>query len=135
MLYFLAKNPAVLAKLQRQLDEAMPGGAKEWTYEKVKAVPYLDDIINETLRLRPAVLTGGYRVTPAEGIQVDEVYILGDVNVFVPVQRIQTDERYYADSKIFIPERWSEKKEMCAKGAPYFPFVLGESGPYCNHSG
>lgn len=130
VLYYLAKNPAVLAKLQRQLDEAMPGGSNDWTYEKVKAVSYLDDVIQETLRLRPAVLTGGYRVTPAEGIQVDEVYIPGDVNVFVPVQRIQTDERYYVDPKNFVPERWNEKKEMCSEGAPFFPFVLGESqGP------
>lgn len=125
VLYYLAKYPPVLAKLQRQLDEVMPGGPMDWAYDKVKDVTYLDDIINETLRLRPAVMTGGYRVTPNEGIQVDEVYIPGDVNVFVPVQRIQTDDRYYVDSKAFVPERWSEKRNMCIEGAPFFPFVLG----------
>ncbi|KAL4749221.1 cytochrome P450 [Aspergillus terricola var. indicus] len=124
ILYFLCKNPEILAKLQRLLDEAMPGGPSEWTYEKVKTISYLDDIINETLRLRPAILTGGYRVTPAEGMQVDEVYIPGDVNVFVPTQLIQTDERYYVDAKRFVPERWSEK-EMIQEGAPYFPFLYG----------
>lgn len=36
----------------------------------------------------------GYRVTPAEGLQVDEVYIPGDVNVLVPTQLIQAHERY-----------------------------------------
>lgn len=51
---------------QRPDSFAMPGGSKDWTCEKVKAIPYLDDVIQETLRLRPAVLTGGYRVTPAE---------------------------------------------------------------------
>lgn len=50
---------------------------------------------------------GGVIVLPAEGIQVDEdeVYISGNANVFVPVQRIQTDERYYVDSKQFVPKR------------------------------
>ncbi|CAG8384457.1 unnamed protein product [Penicillium salamii] len=125
VLYYLVKNPAVLEKLQRQLDDAMPAGEDEWSYEKVKSVSYLDDIIQETLRLRPAVMTGGYRVTPAEGIMVDQVHIPGDVNVFVPVQLVQTDERYYTNAKEFVPERWGEKKEMCADGAPFFPFVLG----------
>ncbi|EAA58076.1 hypothetical protein AN6101.2 [Aspergillus nidulans FGSC A4] len=125
ILYFLCKNPEILAKLQLLLDEAMPGGSSEWTYDKIKTISYLDDIINETLRLRPAILTGGYRVTPAEGLQVDEVYIPGDVNVFVPTQLIQTDERYYVDAKRFVPERWNEKKEMIQDGAPYFPFLYG----------
>ncbi|KAJ5154854.1 Cytochrome P450 [Penicillium coprophilum] len=124
-LYYLAKNPAVLSKLQCHLDEVMPGRSKDWSYEKVKSVTYLDDIIHETLRLRPAVMTGGYRVTPAEGLQIDEVYIPGDVNVFVPVQLIQTDERYYTDAKQFVPERWNEKTEMCSESAPFFPFLLG----------
>ncbi|KAJ5970326.1 Cytochrome P450 [Penicillium vulpinum] len=124
-LYYLAKNPAILLKLQRHLDKVIPQGSKDWSYDKVKSVTYLDDIIQETLHLRPAILTGGHRVTPAEGIQVDEVYIPGDVNVFVPVQLIQTDERYYTDAKQFVPERWNERREMCSESAPFFPFSLG----------
>ncbi|KAL4801865.1 cytochrome P450 [Aspergillus unguis] len=124
VIYYFCKNPNVLKKLQRLLDEAMPGPS-DWTYDKVKNISYLEDIITETLRLRPAVLTGGYRVTPAEGLQVDEVWIPGDVNVFVPTQVLQTDERYYVDAKAFVPERWSEKKEMVHEGAPYFPFLYG----------
>ncbi|OOF92465.1 hypothetical protein ASPCADRAFT_153077 [Aspergillus carbonarius ITEM 5010] len=128
ILYYLAKHQSVLSKLQRQLDEAMPGGAKDWSYDKVKEIPFLDDIINETLRLRPVLMTGGSRVTPAEGLQVDEVYIPGDVNVFVPLQLIQNDKRYYRDAEKFIPERWGEKKdEMGTDGAPFIPFL---SGPY-----
>ncbi|OJJ07200.1 hypothetical protein ASPVEDRAFT_88453 [Aspergillus versicolor CBS 583.65] len=125
ILYYLCKNPKTLSKLQRLLDEAMPGGSTEWAYEKIKNISYLEDIINETLRLRPAVLTGGYRVTPPEGMQVDEVYIPGDVNVFVPTQLTQTDERYYTDAKSFVPERWTEDREMIQEEAPYFPFLYG----------
>ena len=56
VLYYLNKNPIVMAKLQQQLDEAMPAGAKDWSYHKSKSITYLDDIIQETLRLRPAVM-------------------------------------------------------------------------------
>ncbi|EED16249.1 benzoate 4-monooxygenase cytochrome P450, putative [Talaromyces stipitatus ATCC 10500] len=124
--FYLAKYPSTLKKLQHLLDQAMPGGAADWSYEKAKSVTFIDDIINETLRLKPALLTGGYRCTPAQGLQVDDVYIPGDINVFVPVQLIQTDERYYANAQEFIPERWGERKDEMATGdAPFFPFSLG----------
>jgi len=55
-------------------------------------------------------MTGYYRVTPPNGIQVDEVHIPGDTNVFVPVQLIQRDPRYWPKPLEFIPERWSEQK-------------------------
>ncbi|PIG82069.1 cytochrome P450 [Aspergillus arachidicola] len=129
IIYFLAKHPQILRKLQTQLDSAMPNGPQSWTYDKAKTISYIDDIIHESLRLRPSVSGGGYRVTPAEGLQIDEVFIPGDVNVFVPQQLIQTDERYYKFSKEFIPERWGEKKiELGTDKAPYFPFSLGIYG-------
>ncbi|KAB8226159.1 cytochrome P450 [Aspergillus novoparasiticus] len=129
IIYFLAKHPQILRKLQAQLDRAMPNGPQSWTYDKAKTIGYIDDIIQESLRLRPSVSGGGYRVTPAEGLHIDEVFIPGDVNVFVPQQLIQTDERYYKFSKEFIPERWGQKKvELGTDKAPYFPFSLGIYG-------
>lgn len=124
--FFLAKYPSTLEKLQSLLDYVMPGGASNWSYEKAKSVTFVDDIINETLRLKPALLTGGYRCTPPQGLQVDEVHIPGNVNVFVPMQLIQTDNRYYKNAQEFIPERWGERKDEMATGdAPFFPFSLG----------
>ncbi|KAE8410857.1 cytochrome P450 [Aspergillus pseudocaelatus] len=105
----------------------MPNGPQSWTYDRTKPISYIDDIIHESLRLRPPVSSSGYRVTSSKALQIDEVFIPGDVNVFVPPQLIQTDERYYKFSKQFIPERWGEKKvEWGTDKAPYFPFSLGE---------
>jgi cytochrome P450 len=69
-------------------------------------------IFNEAHRLRPAMTTRGPRVTPPEGIQVDEIYVRGDVNVLVPTQLLQADERYYKDARNFVPEKWNENKEL-----------------------
>ncbi|KAF4302301.1 putative benzoate 4-monooxygenase cytochrome P450 [Botryosphaeria dothidea] len=125
ILYFLAKHPAVYRKLQSHVDAAIPTPI-DWTYEKVKSITYIDDIINETLRLKPALMTGGYRVTPPQGLQIDEQYIPGDTNVFVPVQLIQTDDRYWKRAAEFVPERFGEKRiEMETDGAPFIPFALG----------
>ncbi|CAI6342209.1 unnamed protein product [Periconia digitata] len=125
-LFYLAKNPHTLQKLQSQLDAAMPEGLSSWSYDKALTVSYLDDIIKESLRLKPPVITGGYRLTPPEGLQVDEAWIPGGVNVFVPYQILHTDVRYFAAPHDFVPERWSErKKEMGTDESLAIPFSAG----------
>ncbi|KAL5398048.1 hypothetical protein PMIN06_005494 [Paraphaeosphaeria minitans] len=126
VLFFLAKHPEKQRKLQQLLDKAMPGGYSQWSYEQVKSVSYIDDFINETLRLRPALLTGGARVTPAKGIQIEETYIPGNTNVVVPVSLIQRDPRWWQRADEFVPERFGEARdEMETAHAPYLPFSLG----------
>lgn len=121
--YYLAKYPAVQKKLQSRVDAAL--GA-QWSYEEARNVTFLDDIIHETLRLKPALLTGGFRVTPPQGVTVDGTFIPGGTNVFVPVQRIQTDPRYWSEAAEFIPERFGERRaELGTDGAPFLPFMLG----------
>jgi cytochrome P450 len=127
-LFYLAKYPEKQTKLQGLLDRAMPGGYSQWTYEKIKSISYIDDFINETLRLKPALLTGGPRETPAKGIQVGETYIPGNTNVVIPTWLIQRDTRWWQLPEVFVPERFGEKRaEMGTDQAPYLPFSLGES--------
>jgi len=104
----------------------MPGGYTNWSYEKAKSIPYLDEIINETLRLQPALMTGGARETPAKGLQIDSTYIPGNINVVMPVYLIQRDPRWWQQGEEFVPERFGElRKEMGTDEAPYLPFSLG----------
>ena len=127
ILFYLAKYPEKQKKLQRLLDEAMPGGYSEWSYEKVKSVTYVDDFINETLRLRPALLTGGPRETPAEGLEIDGTYIPGNTNVLISTFLIQRDPRWWQQPEAFIPERFGEKREeMDTDNSTYLPFSLGK---------
>lgn len=120
-------------KLREQLRQVMPGGAQQWDYEKVQLATFLDDIIAETLRLRPAVLVAGSRETPAAGLQIDEVHIPGNTNVLVPVYNIQRDPRYWPQAAEFIPERWGDRRsEMRTDKAPYFPFLAGMMSPTSN---
>lgn len=114
-------------KLQRFLDAALPDGYTQYSYDKIKGVSYLDDFINETMRLRPALFTGGARVTPAKGLRIDDVYIPGNTNVVVPVSLVQKDPRWWVRAGEFVPERFGEAKgEMGTGEAPYLPFSMGE---------
>ena len=101
---------------------------REWSYDKAKSVSFLEDIIHETMRLKPSLRTGGYRVTPRNGILVDGVHIPGNTNVFVPIQQIQTDPRYFPHAEEFIPERYGERrKEWATDQQPWIPFSIGKT--------
>lgn len=126
MLFYLAKHPAVQRKLRNLVDTAIPEGYTTWNYEKIKTITYIDDIINETLRLKPPIIQGGSRETPDSGIRIGDTYIPGNVNVSVPYLLIQRDPRWWKHPNDFIPERFGERRtEMGTDDAPFFPFQLG----------
>ena len=122
-LYYLAKNPDRYQALQDVLWQHFPNGDSDWTYEKARAVPYLDWVINETLRLRPSVPGGLARVTPPEGLMVDDVFIPGDTVTSVPTYTMQRDERYWPDALSFKPERW---EGLSTEKVPWIPFTRGQ---------
>ncbi|KAE8351348.1 cytochrome P450 [Aspergillus coremiiformis] len=127
-LYYLTKYPSTYRKLQLELDSAFAENAKpsEFNNEKLRNLPYLDAIINETLRLKPAVPSGQPRLTPPEGLQIDEVWIPGDTIVVVPQYVIQRDDRNFPSGAEFIPERWLEDKEkLILHEEAFFPFQIG----------
>lgn len=121
--FFLAKNPAVYQKLQTILDAEFPGGESEWTYSKAKAIPYLDAVIYEALRLCPSVPSGLNRTTPPGGLQIDEVFIPGNVHVNVPTFAIQRDPRYWDEPLEFRPERWAT---LTPDKTPFIAFTKGK---------
>ncbi|KAJ9294970.1 hypothetical protein DTO271G3_6532 [Paecilomyces variotii] len=130
ILYYLTVNPSVYERLQQQLDNLFPNASDSFTYEQVRNIPYVEAIINETLRLKPAVPSGQPRVTPPDGLLIDDVWIPGDVNVIVPQYIVQRDNRNFVDGDRFIPERWlaGNKGEMILHEEAYFPFQIGQYG-------
>jgi cytochrome P450 len=121
----MARHPRVFQKLQKLLAEVIPGGDAAWNYDAVKKVAYLDWIIHESLRLRPTVPIGLQRITPPQGIQLDEMFIPGNVMVSVPCYTIQRDGRYWDRPTEFLPERWEGRDPN--KGAN-IPFSRGQMG-------
>lgn len=67
------------AKLQHELD-ALP----DLNHSRLCDVALIDAVINETLRLHPALPSGMQRVTPKEGLQIGRVFVPGNTIVQVP---------------------------------------------------
>lgn len=83
MFFELSKDAEAFGTLQQEVDEYFN------TTEKVDSValgklPYLNAVINETLRMHPPVPSGVQRFTPPEGLTIDQTFIPGNTIVQIP---------------------------------------------------
>ena len=79
LFYQLALDPSRAEKLLDELKEV-----DIHDLETLRKLPYLNALINETLRFHPAVPTGGYRDTPPEGMIIGGRFIPGNTTVVAP---------------------------------------------------
>ncbi len=67
IVYHLLSNPDKLQKLRAELQEAIPDGIQP-TFARLENLPYLSSVIQEGLRLCPAVSTRQERIAPDEDL-------------------------------------------------------------------
>lgn len=82
--FMLAKHPQHVAKLRQELELPTRDSPNAVTHDDRVHLEHLNAVINETLRLYPPVPTTIYRLTPDEGVMIDDVYIPGGMSVMAP---------------------------------------------------
>ncbi|KAI0035463.1 cytochrome P450, partial [Vararia minispora EC-137] len=114
ILLTLAENPKVQETLRRELSEA-----GQLDHDKLMALPYLDAIYKETMRLYPpvwvtyrqaytdCVLPLGRPVLRTDGIEVDNVFVPKNTVCLVNIVGANRDPLTWgADAQDWRPERW-----------------------------
>lgn len=154
IIYDLALHPAYIDALRAELSPHIsPDG--EFLNENIVHLKLLNAIINETLRLHPAVPTQVSRETPQDGLVIDEVFVPGHTLIMCPQwvmsrrknltwhfqfeymrAKLHTDHlflllesEYYERPHDFIPERWTTSPELIRDKRSYMPFLIGQ---YCH---
>ncbi|KAL2868106.1 cytochrome P450 [Aspergillus lucknowensis] len=124
--YELVRHPEEIEKLRAELEPFANGATREFLHSTIAQLDHLNGIINEALRLYPAVPSALQRQTPPEGVIIDGVHVPGETHIFCPLYCIGRSELAYARPEEFIPERWYKWPELVKEKAAFMPFSAGE---------
>ncbi|TGJ88456.1 hypothetical protein E0Z10_g286 [Xylaria hypoxylon] len=122
--WFLSKFPEHAKKVQAEVDGVNPNDATA-----LAALPHLNGVINEALRLVPPVMTGGNRITGPNGMLIDDILIPPGVKVTCPRYVLHRMESMWVQPNDFIPERWYSRPELILDKRAFSPFSTGTR--YC----
>ncbi|KAF9876190.1 cytochrome p450 [Colletotrichum karsti] len=116
----MAKHPEHVDKIYEELKDVDVTDLKTLT-----SLPHLNAVINEGLRLYPALLTGGARKTTENGANIGGTFIPPNTTIIAPRHVISRREDCFERPNEFIPERWSTRPEMVRNASAFAPFGTG----------
>lgn len=110
IIYSLCRYPEVMERLQKEIDKAAVRPASEnrlISFDEVKDLPYLNAVIQETLRLYPVPGMVLPRRVPKGGAMICGYYFREGIDVGLNYWATRTNEKYFGkDAVSFKPERW-----------------------------
>lgn len=114
MWYILARYPEHANRVYQELVSCDIGDINS-----LAALPHLNAVIDETMRLMPAAMTGTNRMTPQQGLYIDQTWIPGNTKIAAPkysIMRRELTPSTLLDCR-FIERNCSRK---CFSGAKVF---------------
>ncbi|KAG8947319.1 hypothetical protein FRC04_010895 [Tulasnella sp. 424] len=125
IIYYLARSPRALSKLQQELDEALGESNDIPWFEQLKKLPYLEACINEGLRLHSTSSLGLPRSVPAGGLTVCGKFFPEGAILSVPSYTLHRREDVWGDdAEEYRPERWLELDQTVLQKS-FNPFSFG----------
>jgi len=119
--YLLSQNPAAEARLHEELSGVLGGRAP--TVADLEKLPYLQAVINESLRLYPAAyLLARTSIAPCTIGGYD--FPTGST-ILMSQWVTHRDARFFDDPESFRPERWLDGLMARLPAGAYFPFGDG----------
>lgn len=119
LIWMVCKHPEVKEKLL----EDLKGVPDDFSDQDLKKLPYLDCVVQETLRLHSAVPAGLPRLVPPGGATFSGLYIPGGYTVSAQAYSMHRNPAVYPDPMKYDPERW--RKPTKAMKDAFVPFGGG----------
>lgn len=125
--YFALSNPRVYERLLGEV-RCQFASDRDITGTSVNRCKYLVAVLEETMRIWPAIAISLPRITPPKGCEIDGLWVPGGIKVGVNQWAAYSSDRNFARPDEFLPERWLEEgNEEFANDvrAAFQPFSTG----------
>lgn len=119
--YLLALHPEVEARLHAEICDVL--GDRPPAIDDLPRLPYVKWILQETLRLYPAIFTVSRRAS--RDAEVCGYHIPRGALLFLSPWVMQRDPAYWQDPQAFRPERFASQDGTSWPRGAYFPFGDG----------
>ncbi|KAJ8486823.1 hypothetical protein ONZ51_g4573 [Trametes cubensis] len=104
-IFFLLSHQQYYHRLREELFAAFPDPMTSMQMDELAALPFLNGVINETLRLESPYYNP--RIVPHGGAYMDGHFIPAGTIVAIAAHSVQTSpDHFFPDPKEFRPERW-----------------------------
>ncbi|GFS14489.1 cytochrome P450 3A41-like [Elysia marginata] len=120
-LYHLAVHPEIQNKVYKEIQELVH--SEEPTHEEITKLVYMDQVINESMRLLPAV--GIIGRTARETRSYGDITIPAGSSVYMSINRIHKDPKNFPDPEKFDPNRFSDEEKAKRDPLAFAPFGWG----------
>ena len=123
LFYHLSQNKEIQSKLREQISSL-----GEITYESLKSLTYLDQIIFEAMRKTPPLgvqtklCTKEITIKGSDGIVC---HVKPGDHVYIPTVGLHNDAKYWKDPKNFDPDRFSTENRANRHKFVFLPFGEG----------
>uniref|UniRef100_U5EZ76 Putative cytochrome n=1 Tax=Corethrella appendiculata TaxID=1370023 RepID=U5EZ76_9DIPT len=124
-LFNLATNPDAQEKARQEVQEVLSRHDGKITYTALQEMKYIEQVINETLRIFPPVglliriASESYKI-PDKDLTIDK-----GLQVLIPVHAIQNDPEIYPNPDKFDPDRFTPENIQSRHHCAFIPFGEG----------
>lgn len=128
--WHLSKSPRLQAQLREELLRLTPCGENTLPdAKKLDAIPLLNAIVMETLRLHAPIPGPQPRQTPSPGSHIEGHFIPGGVRVASLAHTLHLNENVFRKAATWDPNRWLESSNQDAMKRHFWAF--GSGGRMC----
>ncbi|MDO9017277.1 MAG: cytochrome P450 [Deltaproteobacteria bacterium] len=128
-LYLLSTHPEVERRLHAELAAVV--GDRLPTADDVRALPYAERVIKESMRLYPPAWTTGREA--AEDVEVGGYRIPKGAQILTSQWVVHHDPRWFPNPEGFDPDRWEGERGKAIPRFAFFPFGGGPRVCIGNH--
>ncbi|KAI1476707.1 putative cytochrome P450 [Daldinia eschscholtzii] len=108
LIYSLTHNPGIQERLLQELAESGAMPTRQWTYDEITTLPFLDCFIKETHRMYNPGFQAAW--SSKKDVIVPGGWLIPANSVIIPTTlAIQQSKNYWESLHIFNPDRWSDE--------------------------